>query len=72
MPLGRVHVLTSAQRFAAPARVRDPIGATDEIPAECGVMVYIKERLDVIRVAPKRPMAHLPFHVWMSLAKATP
>ena len=50
----------------------DPIGEADEIPAECGVMVYTEGRIEVIRVEPKRPMAYLPFHVWMSLAKATP
>jgi hypothetical protein len=50
----------------------DPIGEADEIPVECGVMVYTDGRLEVIRVAPKRPMSYLPFHVWMSLAKATP
>jgi hypothetical protein len=49
-----------------------PIADAEEIPPECGVMVYVDNRLDVVRAAPKRPTAQLPFSVWMALAKATP
>jgi hypothetical protein len=55
------------------------IGEADEIPPECGVMVARGEaaqaRLEVLRHAPQRAMAHeagLPFAVWMALARATP
>jgi len=48
------------------------IADADEIPVECGVMVYSNERLQVVRVAPKRPSVQLAFSVWMALAKATP
>lgn len=49
-----------------------PIAQADEIPPECGVMVWDGNQLDVVRSAPKRPSAQLPFSVWMALAKATP
>ena len=49
-----------------------PIAQPDEVPPECGVMLCEGERLVVARPAPRKPMAHLPFHIWMSLAKATP
>jgi hypothetical protein len=49
-----------------------PIADADEIPAECGVMVYSEGRLDVLRSTPKRPTPQLPFSVWMELAKAMP
>jgi hypothetical protein len=49
-----------------------PIAEADEIPQECGVMVYSQGKLDVVRAAPKRPSAQLPFAVWMALAKAAP
>jgi len=49
-----------------------PIAEADEIPLECGVMLFDGQRLDVARSAPKRPVAELPFSVWMALAKATP
>ena len=48
------------------------IGAADEIPAECGVMVMENGRLVVARAAPRRAIARLPFGLWMALAKATP
>ena len=48
------------------------IGEADEIPLECGVMVCLDNKLEVIRMAPKRPAPQLPFGVWMALAKATP
>lgn len=48
------------------------IAEPDEIPAECGVMLCQGERLVVGRPAPRRPLEKLPFHVWMSLSKASP
>jgi hypothetical protein len=35
-------------------------------------MVYAEGRLEVLRGAPKRAVAQLPFYVWMALAKAMP
>ena len=49
-----------------------PIGAADEVPAECGVMLLEHERLVVLRAAPRRTRQNLPLGVWMALAKATP
>ncbi len=49
-----------------------PIGAADEVPLECGVMVVEKSRLAVARPAPRRMRQNLPFDVWIALAKATP
>ena len=49
-----------------------PIAGADEIPIECGVMVLQGDRLEVVRNAPKRAVADLPFSLWMVLAKATP
>jgi hypothetical protein len=49
-----------------------PIADEREIPTECGVMVSVDGRLNVIRTAPKRPANGLPFAVWMALAKAVP
>lgn len=49
-----------------------PIGAADEIPAECGVMLMQDQRLVVARAAPRRTRQNLPLGVWMALAKATP
>ena len=49
-----------------------PVAEADEIPPECGVMIYRGHRLDVVRAAPKRPVTELPFSVWMSLAKSAP
>ena len=48
------------------------IGTADDVPAECGVMLLDQGRLRVARAAPRRPVARLPFHLWMALAKATP
>jgi hypothetical protein len=48
------------------------IGAPDEIPAECGVMLMDNGHLRVAREAPRRAMERLPFHVWMALARAGP
>jgi hypothetical protein len=49
-----------------------PVGAPDEVPAECGVMVMEGAQLRVARAAKRRTRAGLPFGVWMALAKATP
>ena len=49
-----------------------PIAQAEEIPLECGVMLLQDERLEVIRNAPKRAVADLPFALWMVLAKSTP
>lgn len=49
-----------------------PIGAPEEIPAECGVMLMERGVLRIAREAPRRAMERLPFHVWMALAKAGP
>ncbi|MBI2771852.1 MAG: hypothetical protein HYX47_19675 [Burkholderiales bacterium] len=48
------------------------IGAPDEVPAECGVLVLEGGRLSVARAAPRRARSGLPFGIWMALAKATP
>ncbi len=48
------------------------IAEADEVPAECGVMLAREGQLEVLRVAPKRPVEQLPFDVWMALAKAVP
>jgi hypothetical protein len=49
-----------------------PIAEADEIPQECGVMLFCDGKLDVVRTAPKRAAAQLPFSLWMALAKAAP
>ncbi len=49
-----------------------PIAQADEVPSECGVMQCEGDRLVVARPAPRRPVDKLPFHVWMTLAKAAP
>jgi len=48
------------------------IGAPDEVPAECGVLVCEQGRLQMARPAPRRARRTLPFGIWMALAKATP
>src|SRR6187431_88966 len=48
------------------------IGAPDEVPPECGVLVVEGSRLQVARPAPKRARQGVPFGIWMALAKATP
>jgi hypothetical protein len=45
------------------------IAEPDEIPPECGVIVAHGDRLELARVAPKRPMK-LSFGTFMALAKA--
>ena len=49
-----------------------PIAKPNEIPVECGVMVFQNNQFEVTRMAPKRTVSQLPFWVWMELAKATP
>jgi hypothetical protein len=49
-----------------------PIAKPNEIPIECGVMVFQNNQFEVTRMAPKRTISQLPFLVWMELAKATP
>lgn len=49
-----------------------PIAKPNEIPVECGVMVFQNNQFEVTRVAPKKAVSQLPFSVWMELAKATP
>jgi len=49
-----------------------PIGAPDEIPPECGVLLLEAGVLKVAREAPRRGLERLPFPVWMALAKAGP
>ncbi|MES2584738.1 MAG: hypothetical protein V4627_18575 [Pseudomonadota bacterium] len=53
-------------------RKGEAIAEADEIPLQCGVMVLQGDRLEVLRNAPKRAVADLPFALWMVLAKATP
>ena len=48
------------------------IGAPEEVPEQCGVLVYEQGRLSVARPAPRRARSGLPFGLWMALAKATP
>jgi hypothetical protein len=51
--------------------IRAGIARPDEIPPECGVLVATETTLEVARAAPKRAM-HMPFGLWMALARATP
>jgi hypothetical protein len=48
------------------------IADPEEVPADCGVMVFGQGRLAVARAAPRRMRSGLPFGVWMELAKAAP
>lgn len=48
------------------------IGAPDEIPAGCGVLVHEAGRLVVARSAVHRALPRMPFSVWLALAKAQP
>lgn len=50
----------------------EPIARADEVPVECGVMVVMGAGIEILRVAPKQPVAGLRFDVWMALAKAAP
>lgn len=35
-------------------------------------MLFVNDKIEVLRMAPKREAKGLPFHVWMALAKAAP
>ena len=52
------------------------IATPDEVPASCGVMAELPAAdgggLVLLRAAPARPFAQLPFAMWMALARATP
>lgn len=48
------------------------IGAPDEVPPECGVIVAEHGRLSLARAASRRHRGGLAFGVWMALAKAAP
>ncbi len=48
------------------------IGAPEEIPEGCGVLVLEGDRLTVARAALHRPVQRIPFGVWLALAKAQP
>lgn len=50
-----------------------PIAQAHEVPASCGVMLAPPSGpLEVLRHAPSRELADLPFALWMALARATP
>ncbi len=49
-----------------------PIAKPNEIPVDCGVMMFQNNHFEVTRMAPKKEAKGLPFSVWMALAKATP
>jgi hypothetical protein len=49
-----------------------PIAEPEEVPAECGVMYALGSEIRIAREAPRRAVERLPFHVWMTLAKAEP
>ncbi|MFZ4540157.1 hypothetical protein [Propionivibrio sp.] len=53
-------------------RTGHPIAKPNEIPVECGVMVFQNNQYEVTRMEPKKTVNQLPFTVWMALAKATP
>lgn len=48
------------------------IAAPEEVPEGCGVLMQEGTRLVVARAAVHRPVARLPFAVWMALAKTQP
>ncbi len=51
------------------------VGDERDVPPECGVMLALPDRLELLRAAPTRAMpfeAGLPFSVWLALARATP
>jgi hypothetical protein len=53
-------------------RLAHLIAKPNEIPVECGVMVFQNNLFEVTRMAPKMTVSELPFAVWMALTKATP
>ena len=48
------------------------LGQGDPSTIMSGVIQLVQNQLQILRMAPKRQFNHLPFDVWMSLAKATP
>ena len=52
------------------------IAQPEEVPQTCGVIVELPESegggLVRLRAAPARPMAQLPFAMWMALARSSP
>jgi hypothetical protein len=48
------------------------IAAPEEVPPECGVLLFEQGRLRAARAAPRARRIPLPFATWMALAKATP
>lgn len=48
------------------------IAEPEEVPVECGVMLFREGRLTVARPAQRPARSALPFGVWMALAKSTP
>lgn len=66
---------TTSASCAERAAKGQPIAQPDEIPPECGVMLSESDQgggLVIARPAPRKPMARMPHHIWMALAKATP
>lgn len=51
--------------------LQEGIARPEEIPPECGVMIASDTRIEIARLAPKRPL-RLGFASWMALAKAEP
>jgi len=49
-----------------------PIGEPEEVPPECGVLIAQNDRLLVARAAVHRDVPHIPFAIWLALAKAQP
>ncbi len=47
------------------------IGKVNEVPDECGVLIFADGAFHIARVAPHRRIDTLPFYLWMALAKAT-
>jgi hypothetical protein len=48
------------------------IAEPDEVPTDCGVMLFQNGQLETLRGAPKKAAIGLPFQIWMALAKANP
>ena len=51
--------------------IREGIARPDEIPPECGALIYSAAGLEVARAAPRRA-ARMTLPIWMALARATP
>jgi hypothetical protein len=51
------------------------VGDERDVPEECGVMLALVDRFEILRAAPTRGLpfeAGLPFAAWMALARAAP